>query len=252
MNTMRAGIKRIRGALLFSALAVASGCGEEALLSPGASDTETYEETETRALDLAGVARVSADTQNGLIALRGQVSTSARLEIRKIVRSSTLAEAQRLAEAVLVDATVVSGQLIIHPSHPDLRSHENVRVDYTLFCPSSADLDLRTVNGTISVEGMNGALLASVANGGIDVVCPGGGMGPIDAGGLNGRVTVALPADHPFDVTATTLDGCVRGNYGGGLIDRCKVGLQQIRMGEPGGIPCELHLVNGLIEIRQG
>jgi len=249
MNTVRTDPRRICGLLLLGVLAIGFGfgCGEDALTSPTANQ-ETYEDSTDQSLDLTGVARVVAGTSNGAILVRGQASTSAHLEIRKTVRAPTLAEAQQIADLIDVDVQVIADELVIQSTYPEPPPGVNVRVDYDLVGPAGVDLDLEVANGEISAESMNGAVIAGLANGRIDITCSADAGEAVTAGAANGIIAVVLPDNGTWDVTATTATGCIRGDLGGSVVDQCGPGM--VRMGAVGGIPCDLSVVNGTIEIN--
>lgn len=115
----------------------------------------------------------------------------------------------------------------------------------------TAETDVRTVNGSISVETTSWAN-ASTVNGSIDVR-----MGRADWEGdtelstVNGGITVTLPAGASTRVDATTVNGGMSTDFP--LTVRGKWGPRRMSgtIGEGGGRSLSLSTVNGSMELRK-
>lgn len=214
------------GSLLLFALLAAAGCEKEGSTSPITHDRETYEEIETHDLDFTGIQNLSARTINGAVLVTGQVSTDPRLEVRKTVRASTIEVARAIAGTIEVGIQVVDGGIVITSEYPDPDSGIEVRVDYDLVCPTGVAAAAEVVNGEISIRGVTGAVTARA---------------------VNGTVAVDLSAGTAYDLTATTINGCIFGRLGDAVVDLCRPGLQTVSLGEEGDTKCRLGVVNGTI-----
>jgi uncharacterized lipoprotein YehR (DUF1307 family) len=240
------------GALLFlTILLIFAGCSEESTTAPRVTEKVTHEESEVQNLDLSGVSSVDAGTYNGKIVTRGQASTNARLEITTTVRAETIEEAERVAGTIVVDVQVSEGELVIRPSYPDPGLGVEVEVDYELDCPDAVTLDLSAVNGELFVDAMAGAVSASLGNGHIEIMPAMGSHGALFAEATNGDIVVTLDSAVSYELTARTTNGCISGSFEGASIEECRIGIQELSLGTPGGTPCDLRIVNGEIQIHE-
>ncbi|MEM1056791.1 MAG: hypothetical protein AAGI52_14810 [Bacteroidota bacterium] len=152
-------------------------------------------ETRTVALD-GGTLMLNAEP-NGSI----DVSTWDRdgIEIQAHVKAwaMTEAEAQRLVESVEVEqrGTRIRTRLPERTRQNDGRRQAWASVSYEVLVPRDAELDLRTVNGGIDVDGVAGSLQLSSVNGGLELIRVGG---RVDGQTVNGPVRVEL-IDAPTD-----------------------------------------------------
>ena len=142
---------------------------------------------------------------------------------------------------------------------------KGMSVDYVLYVPASARIDLRTVNGAIDVQGVARELQARTVNGKVTAVAVAGGVdvetvnGSIDArleldgdgdvrlATVNGSVVAELPASIDGDVQLSTVNGSAKSDFaleGEGRKSRHG-------MLGAGGRDIELKAVNGSVTLRR-
>lgn len=191
------------------------------------------------------------------------------------------AEAPTEAEArQLVDATRIETGGTVRAISPDTDSRTGrnqawVSTSFEVRVPRSTDLDLKALNGGISVEGVDGEIRAETINGGISIDKAAGdvrarttnggvsvglagdaweGSG-LDVETINGGISISLPSDYSADLTASTQMGRIsadglttrgrheRGQWTGETIEG--------EIGQ-GGAPIRAVTTNGGVSIRRG
>jgi len=103
--------------------------------------------------------------------------------------AETEAEARRLASAIRIRTD--GGRIEAEEAETGRRSGWSV--SYDVYVPRRTDLDLRTHNGGISVEGINGRVDVEALNGGVSIREV---QGEVRGGTTNGGVTLALNGDR--------------------------------------------------------
>jgi hypothetical protein len=240
--------RRWSAVLLTALLVLAVGCDDDGIMSHGGHPRETYEDSTVLSVDFVEIRRVAASTRNGVITVEAKGLQVARLTIRKIVRATTQETAERIAEGIQVDTEVLADEFEIRSNYPDPPPGIEVRVDYRLECPAEVALDLLAINGELIVSGTSHAVVAAVSNGRIEIAPAPGSTGALRADAVNGAVTVDLPLDVSYALSAVTLNGCISGRFESSEIDHCRAGVQRVRLGDADGVSCDLRVVNGTIE----
>jgi hypothetical protein len=152
-----------------------------------------------------GVLRIDANPNGGVRVMawdKAEVRVVAKVE----VRGESLADAQALAREV----TVETGSREVHSTGPhNLVGHRNWSVSYDVWAPAATDLRLRTTNGGLNVEGINGVVDIETTNGGIDLK---GVAGDVRAETTNGGITIALAGStwNGAGIRAETTNGGIR------------------------------------------
>jgi len=251
MKTTRDFLRGFGRTLLVGIVLTAAGCSEHSVTSPRITPKQTYQDTEIRNLDFAVIRHVNATTLNGAITLQGRAAPSGRLQIRRTVRAARLDEAQRVAETIQVDVEMVGNGVVVTANYPNPPRGVEVQVDYDLDAPEDIALNLAAVNGTISVEGTCGPTTAHVTNGRVEVAPAARPGGAVTVTVVNGTLAADFPSGVAYDVKATTGNGCVVGGIGGTDVHECRTVTQVVHLGEQGGTPYDLRVVNGNIEVHQ-
>lgn len=151
--------------------------------------------------------------------------------VRAVIQTwaETDGEARDLADRVQVNAagTSVSAN---GPSRDDRRDRQGWSVSYEIWAPRALALDLKTVNGGISLHGMHGDSQFTTRNGGVALEDVGGRIsGRTQNGGVNvrlegsrwdgagldvettnGGVTLAVPRDYSASLDLSTVNGGFR------------------------------------------
>jgi hypothetical protein len=134
--------------------------------------------------------RLSVDGRlNGGIAVRGWDRNEVLVRAKIQTWADTEAEARRLAQAIRVRTD--DGRVSAEESERGRRSGWSV--SYDVFVPRRADLDLRTHNGGIRVEGVQGRIDVEALNGGVSIRDV---RGDLRGGTTNGGVTLWLDGDR--------------------------------------------------------
>jgi len=127
-----------------------------------------------------GVLRVDAAPNGGITVVgsnRSDIQLTARIQ----------ATARRAADArEILDEVTVHTNGTIRSSGPRTGRNEWWSVSFVLEVPRTMDLDLESVNGGISVEGVSGDMALQTTNGGLSLAAVGGHVrGRTDNGGVN-------------------------------------------------------------------
>jgi hypothetical protein len=224
--------------------------------------TERESVVETRALDPGG--RFTIEDTNGRVEVATWGEPRVRIEADKAASSEMALKALRIE---------ISGE----GDRVDVRTHMphgpffggRGRVNYRITLPASARVEARTVNGTVEVRGVAGAIKASTVNGSVEIK---DAAGDVEASTVNGGVeadyrTAPAAGHHRFSTTNGGIDVTLPRDAGGriaahvvnGGIDcdfdvtdgqRSRRRLEG-RLG-PGDASFELNTVNGGIHLSRG
>jgi DUF4097 and DUF4098 domain-containing protein YvlB len=134
--------------------------------------------------------RLSVDGRlNGGIAVRGWDRTDILVRAKIQAWGDSEAEARRIAAAIRIRTE--DGRVAAEQSEGGRRSGWSV--SYDVYVPRRSDLDLRTHNGGILVEGVQGRIDVEALNGGVSIRNV---QGDLRGGTTNGGVTLALEGDR--------------------------------------------------------
>ena len=151
-----------------------------------------------------GIARIDAQAANGQITLEGSDRDEVTVRAWKTVRGRRGVRAE-FAEQLEVRAEQIGDELRIFAEHPPRPRGVNFSVRYVIETPREIDVNLRTGNSRIEIDGISGAIDATTANGTINLR---GDTGPIRARATNGtiRAEIGLLAnDADFSTTNGTI-----------------------------------------------
>ncbi|MDQ3951182.1 MAG: DUF4097 domain-containing protein [Gemmatimonadota bacterium] len=134
--------------------------------------------------------RLSVDGRlNGGIAVRGWDRNEILVRAKIQTWAESEAEARRLAAAIRIRTD--DGRISAEESESRRRSGWSV--SYDVYVPRRSDLDLRTHNGGIVVEGVQGRIDVEALNGGVSIR---NAQGNVRGGTTNGGVTLSLDGDR--------------------------------------------------------
>lgn len=180
---------------------------------------------EVRETTLRSTGSLAVDaTPNGGIQVTAGEAGDVRLEAKVTAVADDGEEARRIASAVRIRT---SGT--VSADGPTTRRHEWWTVSYRVTVPARTDLDLRTHNGGITLEGVRGRTEFTTMNGGVRISDAGGSVhGRTTNGGVkvaltgtqwdgdgldvtttNGGVTLEVPADYNAHLETGTVNGGV-------------------------------------------
>ena len=147
-----------------------------------------------------GITKIDAQTANGRITLKGSDRDEVTVRAWKEIRGRRDVAAE-FAEKVEIYAEQIGEELRVFTEHPPVPKGVSLAVRYAIKAPREVDVNLRTVNSKIKVDGIRGAIDATTVNGGIGLE---GDMGPIRARTTNGPIKAEiyeLRADAEFSTT---------------------------------------------------
>jgi DUF4097 and DUF4098 domain-containing protein YvlB len=139
-----------------------------------------------------------------------------------------MAQARSVADAVTIRLPDEGGALF--SDGPEQQEGQGWSVSYKVLVPKASDLELKTHNGGVSIQDVEGRLRFDVVNGGVHLRRTGGdvqgrtvngglsielagatwsGKG-LDARTTNGGVQVRVPGDYNAELRAETVNGKLR------------------------------------------
>ena len=185
-------------------------------------------ETETFSFELAENGRISLDNVNGDVRITGGSGNT--VEIKADKRADSAEDLARLTIEIKADPDSIHIETREEKSGGRwFGNHNSGKVTYTLTVPAGVDLDtISTVNGNVEIsdvsgttnaESVNGDLLLENLMGDADLETTNGGIEAhfdalqgsqrIDAGTVNGRITLFLPENASARISAETLNGSI-------------------------------------------
>lgn len=223
-----------------------------------ANHTEVFDRT----LPFSAGASFSLTDVNGSIAIEGWDRDAVEIHAVKTAKQS----ASDLTR-VRIDASAEPGRISVSTLYPQ-DSDVEVTVDYTVRVPRRIVLEqLATVNGAVSVKGVETRGELRSVNGDIDVASSAGGFSAhttnggihvqllrltapdgLSLGTVNGSIELALPRNAAATLDARSLNGDFRSDLPVALLSAYSPrGIQGHLSG--GGAPVQLRTVNGAIRI---
>lgn len=174
---------------------------------------------EQREVSLSGIDLVKVKaSQEGGVSIRGWDRPTARLLVCKYAVSTTKRQAKETLDGINVSYTGAN----IEALGPVLDADAAWWVNFILYVPKSASLDVAAENGGIAIRNMNGKVTAHATNGGISVAqCAGehkvatenGGIslekitGRLEATTQNGMIALKLRDTRAIGIEARVDDG---------------------------------------------
>jgi len=222
--------------------------------------------------DLAPGGKVEITNVNGRITVQPSAGNKVEVVAEKSARGASPDAARQALERIEIAETVsadaISIETKVQRGNDGMFNHSNQQVEYTVKVPAGADVNFRTVNGGIELEGLkgrinaettnggikarevSGALEASTTNGGVEVDLAALAESGVKLGCTNGGIDLRLPSDSKATISARITNGGINTN-----------GLQIESAGESnrrrldgrlngGGARIELEGTNGGITIR--
>ncbi|MGD9020519.1 MAG: DUF4097 family beta strand repeat-containing protein [Lysobacterales bacterium] len=228
----------------------------------------TKEETYTFTLDDGG--RFSLSNVNGSVTVTGVDGNQVEIVATKKADDEDDLENIEILISDSADEIVVETEIGKSSRWFSFGGNNSGAVAYEVTVPAGTVLDcIDTVNGDVTISGVNARVVAESVNGGIDV----DGLvddaslstvnGSIDArfrkldGGqkvkaetVNGRVAITLPADADVEVSADTLNGGINARDFGLETEKGFVGSDLNGNIGDGSATLNIDTVNGSIRIR--
>jgi DUF4097 and DUF4098 domain-containing protein YvlB len=207
-----------------TAVIVVLGLG---VLSLYAAPKDTYEEKFERTETLARDGKVSLGNVSGDIAVMPWDKAEVRIEALKRSAASSEAKAKENAGLVTIEITREGDTLKIETKYPERKSFwggnsPNVSVDYKLWIPAAASIDVRSVSGDVDLGALGGTVKAKVVSGSIGLVKAAAGA---ELTTVSGDVMVKDITGNAFlktvsgDIEAARIKGSVEAESVSGGID---------------------------------
>ena len=233
-----------------------------------------------------GITKIDAQTANGRITLAGTDRDGVTVRAWKEVRGRR-AVAAEFVEKVEVYAEQTGNELRIFTEHPPPPKGINLAVRYAIETPRGVDVNLRTVNNKIKINGINGAIDATTVNGVIKLAVETGpiraratngsiraevdmltndaefsttngsidvklrsGVAPLTALTTNGSINLTLPADFAGQLDAEARRGRVHSDFPIPVVGKIKNQLKG-EIGEGGEAVVKLRSANGAIRLKR-
>lgn len=247
--------------------------------SASAADAARYTERFERVLPAGDAVEVRLTNTNGSVTVETWEQASVEIVAEKSLDSRSPADAKEVFDQLEIIVRDSDGRIEIETRQPRgsdgffdwlFGRSRNASVRYQLRVPLGAELDVRTVNGSVTTEGAGGHQLLRSTNGRITVKAAQESVEAhttngsiqveliaaparldVDLGSTNGSITLALPRDAGGRIAARTVNGSVRSELPltiEGTVSRKRLS-GELGAGGPGSI--DLRTTNGSIRINR-
>ena len=181
-------------------------------LAPAGCDAgkSVEEEVVERSVEFAPGGRITIANVNGDMTIGSWDRHEVRMKAVKRARAESEEEARLLLDKSTVQLDRTEAVIDIRTDAPKKPGRKrNVSVAYTVTVPKEIDLEMKTVNGTIEVKDISGAVDTKTTNGRIDLKRI---TGSIQAKTTNGKIGL-LEVLGP--INAKTANGSIKAGVGG-------------------------------------
>ena len=209
---------------LWSGLALIVGL---ALISATALAREKYQEKFEKTEALAKDGKVYLSNISGDNVIKTWKENQVRILALKVSQASTAAKAKENAGEVTIEVTREGDGLRIETKYPKRRTpwggqdSVNVSVDYELWVPEGASVEVRSVSGDVRVAPIGGRARVNCVSGDVDIL----GAAGADVELVSGGLTVKNIAGDAFvkavsgDIRMTAIKGSVGAESVSGAIE---------------------------------
>jgi serine/threonine protein kinase len=195
--------------------------------------------------------RFSIENIKGLIEIHGWSSNAV------VINSSIHGETGKDVEAVKISIDSDLDRVIVHTEQPSnatgFRQQNEASVDYTIQVPQHARLaNIRSVNGSIVIDGIRGDLTVSIVNGTItaDMSSLGSGQS-VSLDAVNGGIELSVPGDADANFFVNTVNGGISSEFPALKAEKKFPGGNSLKgsLGS-GGANVKISTVNGGVNLR--
>jgi hypothetical protein len=197
---------------LATKLTLAIGLCTTLLLAPAAAVAETAHEQIEETFAFAAGNRLSVTNTNGDIFIEPWDREEALIIAKKRVKTRR-GDPQEALDELRVEIDADGGGIEIDTYYPSWKklfgwSEVSASVDYDIKVPRRANLNVRTTNGEVEIEGIEGEIRLRSTNGGLTVS---DAAGSVSAGTTNGAIQVELDSvDAASEMEFETTNGGIR------------------------------------------
>lgn len=184
-----------------------------AVVMPLAAEVE---DRSTESRTFANVREIVLDNVSGKLEVTGYNGKDAVVEIERRIRAESDDRVEVAKREVKLEMTESTGKVRLLVDGPFRcncgdwgmrRNGYHVTYDFKLRIPADAAFDLRTVNGSVTLDGMGGAGRASTVNGGMHVVFAKNPPGAVTLETINGNVDATFVPGLSADLRMKTMNG---------------------------------------------
>ena len=207
-----------------------------------AGGAEAYRLVEDRAWNLpaAGDVRISVMSAHGQVEVIGWGREEVVISATVRIKAASKSNAWRIYEGIVFEIFEDPEFISVRADLPNIRKdsirgegNTKVSIDYVINVPMTADVDVQSVTGVISIAGMAGTVHVLCDSGSIEMLSGGGegvlktgngdincGLSGLPSGGMlflrtgRGDVSLDIPGDTDALLTARTDNGRVRMGIG--------------------------------------
>jgi DUF4097 and DUF4098 domain-containing protein YvlB len=167
-----------------------------------------FSEEQDWTLDGAGVSLIKAQTDNGGISLQGADQDQVTVQAKKEIRAPTEEKAKEFAQQVQIHVERDGNEIHIYKEHPRPPLGTTVAVRYNISALRAVGANLRTSNGAVHIQEIDGAVEAVTSNGAVELQ---GGAGEVKLHTSNGAIQIQDATGH---IHAETSNGKIGASLG--------------------------------------
>jgi len=179
---------------------------------------EKFEKTES----LAKNGRVYLSNMSGQIEVATWKEAQVKIEALKTSRAGSLAKAKKNAAEVTIEVTKEGDLVRIETRYPEGRggfwggNSINVSVDYRLWIPDQAAVDVNSISGDVRVAPLGGMAKVKCVSGSVDIL----GAAGVDVDIKSGDLTLEnIVGDAYLDITSGTIEATrIKGSIDAGVV----------------------------------
>jgi hypothetical protein len=167
------------------------------------------QDTWTRTYTLADKGRLELINVNGRITAEPATDDKVTVEGRRTAKGSTDEAAKEMLAKLEIREEVSGDRVRVESRPPRLSGFNGHEIEWTIKVPKGVVVDLRTVNGGVRINGLQGEVHAKTTNGGVKGVNVGAGI--LEASSVNGGIDIELAGalDENASIDIETVNGGV-------------------------------------------
>lgn len=200
---------------------------------------DVVEEPFEKSVAVAASGRVTVSNTNGHVSVEAWSGSEVQISATKKARARDETDAREMLEDIRIEISESGGNVTIETELPRMKGWfggGSASVEYAIKVPATVELRLKSTNGKIEVEGVEGLVDVKTTNGSISARSLGGALiaettngkvealdvvGPIDAETTNGSIRAEVTAASlDEDMELSTTNGGVELGLAAGITAR--------------------------------